>query len=203
MVSLTRIEWAGVPLLVGPHTFLPRASSLGLLRFAHDLPLWNSDHPPRILVDMCCGSGALGIALARSRPGAFHSLLLLDASPEAVISAQASLELHGLAGRAARWEAGDPVDAPEPAFIVCNPPFLPESEAADLQEWERPCVSSPEGGLSAARRCLQSIAGSPHRMVLKCLAAQLPSLAGLAGGPRLGRHVLSDAPEVAFSFWEP
>jgi methylase of polypeptide subunit release factors len=152
---------------------------------------------------MCCGSGALGIALSLSLPGAFASHLFLDASPEAVLSARANLELHGLPGRAVQWEAGQPVDAGEPAFVVCNPPFLPESDALDHPDWERPCVASPEGGLAAVRRCLQSVAGTPHPLVLKCLAAQIPQLAALGGGHRMTRAVESEQPEVAFSYWEP
>ncbi len=184
-----------------PQTFQPRASSVGLVGFALGLPLWERDALPPTLVDMCCGCGALGIALFLAAPRPFRALRLLDASADAVVCAEANRLRYAVPGTAERWEAGEPLAGP--ALIVCNPPYLPVPLAHGLPAWERDCVAAPEGGLAVVRRCLRSIAARGQHLILKSLAAQVPQIERLEEN-RLRLAAMQLAGDgVAFSFWEP
>jgi methyltransferase family protein len=201
--SVTFVRWANLDFVVTPRTFRPRSSSEGLLDFTAALPLLHAPTVPLALADMCCGSGALGIALFLRQPRSFSSLLLLDSSSEAVVAAESNRLKHGVPGQTRQWWAGDPIDADEPALVLCNPPFMPLEEAQDLPDWERQCIASPDGGRDMLRRCLQSIEGTPHHLVLKSLATQLAAVAECQDTHELSHQQSGGAFDVAYSYWRP
>ncbi|WP_308121365.1 putative protein N(5)-glutamine methyltransferase [Paractinoplanes bogorensis] len=55
-------DFAGVRVRLRPGVFVPRVRSELLVRVA-------AEHDPKVLVDLCCGSGALGLAVRHRRPG--------------------------------------------------------------------------------------------------------------------------------------
>lgn len=199
--AVTLIEWAGLRFTLPPSVFAPRHSSLALIDFAAQLE-WLANRPtPVPLIDMCCGCGALGIALFERLPSRFASLTLLDASVEAVAAAEANRRRHGIPGSARRWRAGEPLPPVEgPALILCNPPFLTFEDAEDLPGWERECVVAGERGLAVLRACLRSAGAGAHHVVLKSEAAQLPAAALFADELELSGVRQEDA---AFSYWQP
>ena len=86
---------------------------------------------PRVL-DLCCGTGAIGLSVARFRPDA--RVLLTDISPDALSLARENGELLGV--KNADFAQGDLFAAVgEEAFdlIACNPPYLDEADMAALQ----------------------------------------------------------------------
>src|SRR5512142_2127727 len=168
------IVWAGMTWSITPATFVPRASSIEFLSFVRSL------RPrARTLIDLCCGSGALGIALHVGEPDAFREVVLLDASADAVRSAETNRRRYAVPGFAQRWSAGDPLPARADAFIICSPPFLEPASVVDLPEWQQLCEAADDGGLAVARACFRSITLSAprSRVALKCLRTQLPQLA--------------------------
>jgi len=196
--AIKNVEWAGLQFAVGPNTFQPRASSLKLIDFVQGLPAWQQARRPRLLVDMCCGCGALGIALFLSQLDAFKRLLLLDASQDAVNSARINLTRYNLPGQSIRWFAGDPIDVQEEVFVVCNPPFMRFADVeSDTQNWEQACLTSGNDGLEAPSLCLQSCVGLDGAFIMKSRVDQLKPLAG-------GLHQLIQSTtnsDVAFSYW--
>ncbi|SDR71052.1 class I SAM-dependent methyltransferase [Agrococcus carbonis] len=74
-------------------------------------------------IDLACGTGVLGIALALARPGV--RVLATDASAAAVASTRASAEANGVADRVEALQADGLEGVPDRSagLILLNPPF--------------------------------------------------------------------------------
>ena len=57
-------EFAGLRVLVDPGVFVPRRRSEFLVEVAVRLAARPDGTVPRVVVDLCCGTGALGLAVA-------------------------------------------------------------------------------------------------------------------------------------------
>ena len=93
-----------------------------LMRLKRNTKIW----------DMCCGTGAIGLALASERGDC--SVLLSDISSDALSLAMenaARLQLNNV-----RFAKGDLFAACEDRFdmIVCNPPYLTQKDMEELQK---------------------------------------------------------------------
>ena len=156
---LTGWAWfCGLTFKVDHRVIIPR-SPLGELISAGFEP-WLAN-PPRRILDLCCGSGCIGIATAMR----FHaaSVVLSDISSEALEVAQANIDLHGVGDRVSTVRS-DAFDAIEGDFdlILCNPPYV---DAEDLDEmpaeyYYEPelALSSGDDGLDFTRRLLDEAA---------------------------------------------
>jgi release factor glutamine methyltransferase len=78
-------DFCGVRVRLRPGVFVPRVRSELLVRTA----LAEGTHGATVVVDLCCGSGALGLAVRRRRPDI--SLYACDSDPVAVACAQDNL----------------------------------------------------------------------------------------------------------------
>jgi len=165
-------EFCGLRMVVSPGVFVPRrrteflvAEAAALLRQARPGPAGTgtagtgtaaSPGAPPVVVDLCCGSGALGAALAAAAgPAEVHAV---DIDPAAVRCAQQNLAAAG--GRA---YLGD-LDAPLPpalrgrvAVLLANVPYVPSSEIAllpaEAREHEaRAALDGGPDGLAVFRR---------------------------------------------------
>jgi release factor glutamine methyltransferase len=122
------LGWAafcGLRIVVTPGVFVPRPRTAFLVAQA-------AARTPRgaVLVDLCCGSGAVGAAIAAREPGL--ELYAVDIDPVAAACARQNL------GPAARVYVGDLYD-PLPAglmghidVLVCNAPYVPTDAIALL-----------------------------------------------------------------------
>jgi release factor glutamine methyltransferase len=148
------VGWAsfcGLRVTVSPGLFVPRRRSELLAREAVRL-VGAGD----VVVDLCCGTGALGMAVAALVPGV--KVWACDVEPPAVACAARNLAPYG--GHAV---LGD-LDAPLPpslagrvAAIVCNAPYVPSAEVAFMPAEARlfePLVTLDGGadGLDVQRR---------------------------------------------------
>lgn len=122
-------EWDfyGLTLTVTPAVLIPRSDTEVLVERALNLP------GTRFL-DLCTGSGCVGIALAHERPELFG--VLLDNSEEALDVAWKNVKAHGLEGKLSAVY-GDVCRAPETTlgtfdFIVSNPPYITLREMQEL-----------------------------------------------------------------------
>lgn len=84
-------------------------------------------NPVRRAVDIGCGSGAAGIAIAKRAPGA--EVVLVDINAAALATARLNARLAGVSNIVAR--ASNLLDAVEGSFdlIVSNPPFMIDASA--------------------------------------------------------------------------
>lgn len=121
------LGWArfcGLRVVVAPGVFIPRARTELLVRTAVSL----ADRREAVVLDMCCGSGAVGAAIASTAAGKVH-LYAADVDPASVACARRNLEPWG-----ARVYEGD-LFTPLPDHLlgsvdvlVANVPYVPTGE---------------------------------------------------------------------------
>ncbi len=124
------VPFGPVLLSVDPRVLVPRPETEQLFELAVELV---QDRPPELIVDLCTGSGALAVALARTFPQAtVHATdLSADAAEVAAMNAAAN-------DVAVAVHVGDLFAPLPPAIIgavdllVANPPYVARSEFAEL-----------------------------------------------------------------------
>ena len=123
--------FCGVRVAVGPGVFVPRVRSALLAARASELAADAVARGGGTVVDLCCGSGALGLVVATRVPGV--DLHAADVDPAAVACARANL-----AGVTSSVHAGDLDAALPPALrgrvdvLVANVPYVPSDAVATM-----------------------------------------------------------------------
>lgn len=125
-------EFYGLPLKVTPDVLIPRDDTCAVAELAIRQALF-LEQDPRIL-DLCCGSGCIGLAVAKRVKDA--KVTLADISYEALAVAKENTALNKLSGRVRCVRA----DALQLAFpflgkydmIVSNPPYVTGAEMEAL-----------------------------------------------------------------------
>jgi release factor glutamine methyltransferase len=123
-------EFAGLRVLVDPGVFVPRRRSEFLVSVAVSLARQQGAPGPRVVVDLCCGTGALGLAVA-ARLGGGVELHAADLDPAAVACARRNVEPAG-----GHVHAGDLFGALPAGLagrigvLTCNAPYVPTTEIA-------------------------------------------------------------------------
>ncbi len=84
------------------------------------------------ILDLCCGTGCIGISLQLDFPEA--EVTLTDLSPEALEIARTNLDRYGLSCRVLRGDLFAPVAGEKFDLIVSNPPYIRSEECGSLQE---------------------------------------------------------------------
>lgn len=149
-------EFAGLRIAVAPGVFVPRRRTEHLVQVALTFA-----RPDDVVVDLCCGAGAVGAALAHGLGGRIE-LHACDVDPAATDCARRNL-VALLAGHRAFVTTGD-LDATLPpelagrvSVLSANVPYVPTAEIAYLpaeaREYE-PLVALDGGsdGLDVLRR---------------------------------------------------
>ena len=125
-------EFYGLPLYVSPDVLIPRDDTCAVTELAINKSLF-LDKDPRIL-DLCCGSGCIGLAIASRVKDA--RVTLADVSREALAVAKKNIARNKLGGRVSTFQ----VDARKnvPGFlgkfdlIVSNPPYITAEDMKQL-----------------------------------------------------------------------
>jgi release factor glutamine methyltransferase len=151
------VEFCGLRLAVDPAVFVPRRRTEFLVQQATALA-----RPGAVVVELCCGSGAVGAALAAAvRPTELHAV---DIDPAAVRCARRNLDASW-----AHVHVGD-LYAPLPSLLrgrveilVANAPYVPTA-AIELMP--------PEARLHEPRVALDG--GSDGLAVQRRVAAEAP-----------------------------
>lgn len=129
---LGKWEFYGLDLIVTPDVLIPRDDTCAVASLAIQQSLF-LDSKPRIL-DLCTGSGCIGLAIASRVKDA--KVTLADLSQEALAVAKQNIVLHHLTGRVSCVKA-NALEAP-PAFmgkfdlIVSNPPYITTQDMLEL-----------------------------------------------------------------------
>jgi len=145
------VEFCGLRIAVDPGVFVPRRRTEVLVREAVALA-----RPGAVVVDLCCGSGALGVALASAV--AAVELHAADLDPAAVACAARNVAAVG-----GHVYAGDLFDALPPSLrsridlLLANVPYVPSggigSMPREAREHEpRGALDGGRDGLDVARR---------------------------------------------------
>ena len=129
---LGKWEFYGLELIVTPDVLIPRDDTCALADLAINQSLF-LDSKPRIL-DLCTGSGCVGLAIASRVKDA--KVTLADLSQEALAIAKQNIVLHHLTSRVSCVRA-NALENP-PTFmgkfdlIASNPPYIPTREMLEL-----------------------------------------------------------------------
>ena len=129
---LGKWEFYGLELIVTPDVLIPRDDTCAVASLAIQQSLF-LDSKPRIL-DLCTGSGCIGLAIASRVKDA--KVTLADLSQEALNVAKQNIVLHHLTGRVSCVKANALEEAP--AFlgkfdlIVSNPPYISSRDMLEL-----------------------------------------------------------------------
>ena len=113
-------EFYGLPMFVNPSVLIPRPETERLVEAA--LGFLDAAHCE--VLDLCCGSGCIGIALA-ALSGV--QVTAVDISADALELAERNAHRNGVSIQTLRSDFLDDVDGTFD-MIVCNPPYLSDAE---------------------------------------------------------------------------
>lgn len=147
-----------VEVQVGPGVFIPRPETEALLEWALAQAL--ADAP--VVVDLCTGSGALALALARNRPDA--RVIAVDDSAAALDYARRNLAGSGV--DIVHADVTEPGLLPEldgvVDLVVANPPYIPDGARLEPEVAEHDPAHALFGGPDGMR-VIEAIAGLAAR----------------------------------------
>jgi len=133
---------------------IPRPETELLCEWALDLM---KDRPSPRILDLCCGSGCIGITLKAGLPSA--SVTLSDISPDALSLAAENAALLGADVALCRSDLMDAFSGVCFDLIISNPPYIPSADCDTLQEevLQEPRLALDGGpdGLSVYRRIVR------------------------------------------------
>jgi release factor glutamine methyltransferase len=187
-------EFGGLRVAVGPGVFVPRRRTELLARTAA-----RRARAGDLVVDLCCGCGAVGLLVASLVPGV--ELHAADVDPVAVGCARRNLAPVG-----GTVHQGD-LDAALPdrlrgrvAVLVANTPYVPTAELRHLpaEAREHEPATALDGGADGLDLARRVVAAAPRwlapggQVLVETGRAQAPVLAAAVGRAGLAAAVLTD-----------
>jgi release factor glutamine methyltransferase len=152
-------EFYGLRILVDPGVFVPRPRSEFLVKTAIAL----SVVPSPVVVDLCCGTGALGLAvISKLGGGELHAA---DVDPAAVACARRNVEPAG--GCVYLGDLYTPLPSElrgRVTTLLCNAPYVPTRKIAllpaEARDYEhRVALDGGDDGLAVLRRAASQASG--------------------------------------------
>lgn len=154
--------YAGLRFKVNEKVLIPRSPIVELIETAF-AGLIDEYQPPARVLDLCTGSGCIGIATAYAFPTA--QVVLTDISPPALEIAQKNIALHQLEKRvtAIRSDVFNQLNPAEKFdLIVTNPPYVNADDLntmpAEFRHEPKLALAAGEDGLSLAHQILAKAA---------------------------------------------
>jgi ribosomal protein L3 glutamine methyltransferase len=149
----------GMPFNVDERVLVPR-SPIGEL-IENGFQPWLGDKPVERILDLCTGSGCIGIGTASVFESA--AVDLSDISPEALAVAESNIDLHELHGRVRTVESDVFANITgQYDIIVSNPPYVDAEDIGDMPDefHHEPVLGLAAGddGLDIAHRIIAGAA---------------------------------------------
>ena len=125
---LGTVEFCGHELVSDHRALIPRPETEALVE--HVIRHFGKQ-PPTTVLDLCTGSGCIGLSLAKAWPNA--QVTLTDVSEDALELARLNTERLGLSDRVRllRSDLFEKISGPFD-LVVSNPPYIPSAEIATL-----------------------------------------------------------------------
>lgn len=151
---LTHTAWfAGIPFYVDERVLIPRSSIAQLIE--EQFQPWIDPEKMHHLLDLCTGSGCIGIACAKALPHA--QIDMSDISRDALAVAKINIVKHGVENQVTLHESDLFTGLPNNKqydIIVSNPPYVSTNEMQTLPpEYQH----EPERGLIAGNQGLDIV----------------------------------------------
>lgn len=125
-----QVEFFDCAFNVGRDVLIPRQETEILVDLIAAL-IAKEESAGKMLVDMCCGSGCIGIALKRRFPDL--EVVLSDLSPKALAVAKENAILNEVKVELCEGDFLEPLKGRAAHYFVCNPPYVSEVEYAELE----------------------------------------------------------------------
>ncbi|WP_346797496.1 50S ribosomal protein L3 N(5)-glutamine methyltransferase [Halomonas sp. Bachu 37] len=149
--------FAGFPFDVDERVLIPRSPIAELVE--DGFGAWFPDEPPARVLDLCAGSGCIGIATALHLPTC--TVDLADISQEALNLARQNITRHdvGQRVRAVQSDVFDGLEGQRYDLIVSNPPYVDAHDLhtmpAEFRHEPSLALGAGDDGLDIARRQLR------------------------------------------------
>jgi ribosomal protein L3 glutamine methyltransferase len=149
--------FCGLPFYVDERVLVPRSPLAEIIQ--NRVSPWMDGKEPARILDLCCGSGCIGIASLQVFPSA--QLDLADLSRDALDVAEINIERHQLFDQVAAIES-DLFSNLQPGYdlILSNPPYVDAEDLADMpaEYQHEPAMGLGSGndGLDITRQILAS-----------------------------------------------
>ena len=182
---LGKWEFMGLPFYTRPCALIPRQDTETLCEEALSIG-------GRTLLDLCCGTGCIGVSLAKL--GGFE-VTFGDISPDCIDLARENAALNGVAGSFVLTDMFGNISGSYDMICV-NPPYIPTSELASLQaevkREPRLALDGGADGLDFYRRIARDYAThlSPGgHMLLEVGIGQAEGVGAMFRRPRIVKDV--------------
>lgn len=124
-----QIEFYHCLFKVNPSVLIPRQETEILVdKIVHQLKKEDLEH--KVLLDLCCGSGCIGIAIKKQFP--VLKVILTDFSADAIELTRQNARANNVEVVCLEGDLLDPLKEQKVNFCVCNPPYISEAEFAQL-----------------------------------------------------------------------
>ena len=149
--------FAGIPFYVDERVLIPRSPIAELIE--RGFSPWLVGDEVGSILDLCCGSGCIGIACSQAFPDA--EVILADISNDALDVARINIDKHHLAERVQVVQSDLFAHVPQQSFdlIVTNPPYVDAGDMGSMPaEYRHEPVTALESGndgLDCVRRILR------------------------------------------------
>ena len=155
---LREAPFCGRMFFVDSRVLIPRPETELLCKWALELI---GDMPAPRILDLCCGSGCIGLTLKAERPDA--SLVLSDLSPGALEIAGSNAKALDLPVTLFQRDLLEGFGPGSFDLVVCNPPYIPSYVCGGLQAEvlcePRLALDGGKDGLSVYRRLIPAASG--------------------------------------------
>ncbi|OHV12923.1 50S ribosomal protein L3 N(5)-glutamine methyltransferase [Kushneria phosphatilytica] len=185
--------FAGLPFDVDDSVLIPRSPLAELVE--NGFAQWFPDRDPAHVLDLCAGSGCIGIATALMMPTS--EVMLGELSPEALNVARRNIARYdvGARVRAVLSDLFEGVQGQRFDLIVSNPPYVDRHDMAampaEFQHEPRMALEAGDDGLEIVRRVL--------REARSCLTDDGVLIVEVGNSER---HVIDAWPDVPFLWLE-
>lgn len=125
---LSEAPFCGRFFYVDQRVLIPRPETELLCEWALD-DLKKTESPK--VLDLCCGSGCIGLTIKAERPDA--DLVLSDISSDALDVSRINADRLGLSVETRLGDLLDGISSGSFDLIVCNPPYIPSESCGSLQ----------------------------------------------------------------------
>ncbi len=125
---LSTASFYGLNLEISPHVLIPRPETEILVDFV--AKFLEQDVEGKVLLDLCSGSGCMGLSLKKKFPSL--SVTLSDISPDALSLSKKTAEKNNLDVSYLQGDLLSPFASKKADYVVCNPPYISEPEYESL-----------------------------------------------------------------------